>query len=228
MVKPYTYRATLTDPGLSDRPLHEWSPRGCAYEHDTHFIHAYGDYTGLLHFTDGLATVSEAKAGDLQHWISDHFGAEDIVEMDQDVGTVVEGVWRPGLYYLQETREALGGSDADLRSDESTLRILVERLDELLLYIEPSPSGLGSHSHRTRELLILACTEVENQWKRYLDLANYVGRGRNLTTADYVKLAPKLYLGEFAINLRPYEALEPLRPFQNWDAAAPTQSIPCV
>jgi hypothetical protein len=102
----------------------------------------------------------------------------------------------------------------------------VGRLDELLTYIEPSPNGLGSHSHKTRELLILACTEVENQWKRYLALASYVGGGRDFTTADYVRLAPKLYLKEFVIAVRPYDHLDPLQPFRDWDAAMPTRSIP--
>ncbi len=103
--------------------------------------------------------------------------------------------------------------------------MLVERLDELLLYIEPSANGLASYSHKTRELLILACTEVENQLNQYLRLAGY-GKEEDLTSNDYVKLEPRLYLREFVIALRPYEGIEPLAPFKGWEAARPTKSIP--
>ena len=145
--------------------------------------------------------------------------------MQLEVGNVIAAVWRPGLYYQSETPQALGGSETDVRSTEQALRMLVERLDELLLYVEPSANGLASYSHKTRELLILACTEAENQMKRYLTLANCPREG-GLNTRDYVRLAPKLYLSEYVIALKPYQDVESLKPFRGWEAARPTQSLP--
>ena len=145
--------------------------------------------------------------------------------MQLEVGNVIAAVWRPGLYYQSETLQALGGSETDVRSTEQALRMLVERLDELLLYVEPSANGLASYSHKTRELLILACTEAENQMKRYLTLANCPREG-GLNTRDYVRLAPKLYLSEYVIALKPYQDVESLKPFRGWEAARPTQSLP--
>ena len=121
--------------------------------------------------------------------------------MQLEVGNVTAGVWRPGLYYQDQTLQALGGSEVELRSAEQALRLLVERLDELLLYIEPSVSGLASFSHKTRELLILSCTEVELQLKQYLRLAAY-DREEDLSMNDYVRLEPRLYLREFVLTLR--------------------------
>jgi hypothetical protein len=145
--------------------------------------------------------------------------------MQLEVGNVIAAVWRLGLYFQSETLQALEGSETDVRSAEQALRMLVERLDELLLYVEPSANGLASYSHKTRELLILACTEAENQMKRYLTLANYHREG-DLNTRDYVRLAPKLYLSEYVIALKPYQDVESLKPFRGWEAARPTQSLP--
>ena len=38
---------------------------------------------------------------------------------------------------------------------------------EIFEYIEADINGLKFYIHKTRELLILACTEVENQWQHY-------------------------------------------------------------
>ena len=224
-MRALAYRNTRTDRPLWSEPVHESQPRGYAYELDTHFIHIYGRESGLWIISEGLA-VREKKTGDLRQWVVTHFGAEDIIEMRIDVGHAVSGVWRPGLYYQDQTLKALDVSEVSLRSAEQALRLLVERLDELLLYIEPSKHGLTSYSHKTRELLILACTEVENQWKQFLALAKYSKLGRDLKTSDYVKLAPKLYLHEFEMALRPYADRVTLSPFRAWTASKPTQSVP--
>jgi hypothetical protein len=95
MVQPMAYRNTRTDARLSDKPLHDWSPRGYAYEHDTHLIHMYGSSSALWTFTTGLATVSEAKGGEIRQWMTNHFGAQDVVEMNTPAGSVVEGYGVP-------------------------------------------------------------------------------------------------------------------------------------
>jgi hypothetical protein len=168
-MRALAYRNTRTDPRWSREPLHESLPRGYGYEHDAHYVHVGGQAAGLWTFDHGDAgTIAEGKGAgkELRRWVQQTFGAEDIVEMRLEVGNVTAGVWRPGLFYQDETLQALGGSEVELRAAEQALRLLVERLDELLLYIEPSANGLASFSHKARELLILSCTEVENQLKQ--------------------------------------------------------------
>jgi hypothetical protein len=83
-----------------------------------------------------------------------------------------------------------------------------------------------TYSHKTRELLILSCTEVENSWKQYLASARAAPvNGRDYTTNDYVKLHSKLFLSEFEITLKPYPVIGPIRPFDGWTPAQPTQSL---
>lgn len=226
-MKPVTFRNTKTDPRWSTEPFHEMWPRGYAYEEGGDFLYCCGQASGLWQFIMGNATLTEgnAKGIDFRRWLDQRFGADGIVEMQLEVGTTIRGVWRPGLYFNDELLSALGGSEVALRSAEQALRLLVERLDELLLYIEPSEHGLLSYSHKTRELLILACTEVEDQLKRYLSLADYE-KTAGLTTNDYVKLAPELHLHEYQLVLRPYEAIAPIAPFCGWDGNRPTQSLP--
>ncbi len=227
-MRPFTYRNTKTDPRWSREPFHRIRSRGYAYENATHYVHFGGHANGLWTFDHGNAgTLAQGNGGEggLRHWAEETFGAEDVVQMQLEVGHVVTGVWRPGLYYQNQTLQALGGSEVELRSAEQALRLLVERLDEMLLYVEPSAHGLAAFSHKTRELLILASTEVENQLKQYLRLAAYEKQD-DLSMADYVKLEPRLYVREFMLTLRPYEGVERLTPFRGWDAARPTRSLP--
>lgn len=219
------YRNTKTTiPGWVDT-LHVGQSRGVAYDAGSHFVHFYGYGRGLYGVSVGL-TATEKKSGSVNDWAKRVFGAEGIASATTPVGSTVSSVWRPGLYFLPETLQGLGNSESDQRSSEQSLRLLVERLDELLLYIEPDAHGLNAYSHKTRELLILSCTEVENTWKHYMRLATAApDNGKDFTTRDYVKLLGPLHLADFEVVLKPYSAVGALRPFGDWDATAPTKSL---
>jgi hypothetical protein len=220
-----TYRNTKTAlPGWVNT-VHLKEARGYSYEADTHFVHLYGKESGLWIISVGL-TATEKKGGGLDDWAIRVFGAEDIKPTIHPVGSTVSGVWRPGIYFNNEALQGLGNSQWDLRSSEQALRLLVERLDELLLYIEPDAHGLSAYSHKTRELLLLACTELENSWKYYMSLAcaSPIGGG-DFTTKDYVKLLKPLFLSEFEITMRPYSGVPTMKPFDGWDSNSPTKSL---
>src|SRR6202035_1353110 len=94
------------------------------------------------------------------------------------------------------------------------------------MFIEPDKDGLQAYSHKTRELLILASTEVENYWKQYLILASVPPQPNgNFTTNQYVRLRDSLFLREFQVNLPRYAKVDAARPFMNWDVSNPTRSI---
>ena len=87
-------------------------------------------------------------------------------------GTTIECVWRPGLYWDDQVSQALKVDLAKRRSAEQALHSLVERMTETLLYIEPEGAGLTArYGHAHAELLILACTEVENLWIQFMKIA---------------------------------------------------------
>ena len=223
-MKALVYRNTKTTvPHLS--PVHNEQPRGIAYETANHFVHIYGNDAGVWVMSPGL-TVTEKRTGLLRDWIERVFGAVDVEESLNEVGHTIEGVWRPGLVFESELLQGLKNTEIERRVAEQAIRILVQRLDEILLYIEPTKIGLGSYGHKIRELLILACTEVENSWKTYMIRAEAPpANGRVFTTRDYVKLHQPLFLQDFEISLPLYAVVEPLKPFRGWDVNEPTQSL---
>ena len=102
-------------------------------------------------------------------------------------------------------------------------RQLFGRLRELFGYIEPHPQNDLVHGMQQRELLILACTEVESAWKSILK-TNGLTQDR-WTTTDYVKLLKPLRLAEWSVRLSSHPDYPTITPFQSWNEIAPTKSL---
>ena len=223
-MRALVYRVTKhTIPGWA--PFHEKEPRGIAYESDTHFVHMFGKDKGLWVISTDL-TATQAKSGNLREWIDRTFGAVEIEEASCDVGHTIHGVWRPGLFFSEEVLQGLSATTVELRLAEQALLLLIQRLDELLHFVEPSPVTLQTHSHKARELLIIACTEVENAWKSYLRIAGVVPPAKgDFATNDYVKLLGPLRLTDYQASLPRYADIPLIRPFRGWSAAQPTKSL---
>lgn len=215
-------------PGLV-KDFHKGLEIGYAYETSTHYVHFYGTKRNFFSIHTGQ-TVIEDKATStyktLKDWVEFYFDAKNIQSMTSNVGESVEGVWRPALFYYEDTYKALNTSEPERRLSEQALRVLLEKLDDLFLYIEPDTISLDTYSHKIRELLILACTEVENFWSYFIKLSGTAPTGRNYTTQDYIKLKDKLFLPEFQFTLRSYVSLPAIRPFLTWNTTSPTASLP--
>jgi len=143
--------------------------------HDPHGIHQQHWGQGQVHYSQ--------KTGDVERTIG-KYQAQNIQQSENDVGKIVQHVWRPGLCI--DVPSALEINASEKTKAQRELRILLERLGDILLYIEPSPKSLQSYSHKIRELLILTCTAIESVWQSYLRLAG--NPPDRPTTNDYVKL----------------------------------------
>lgn len=231
-MKALTYFNTLTK-------LPNWSPNdhvhvsqklGFAYEDTDHFIHLYGWDGGFKGISIGL-TVVEGKNNDrtkgksLEEWAIEYFGASNIAQSLTDIGHSVKGVWRPGLYYNTDVIQAIGTTEHERYLSEQGIRVLIQKLDEIFLFVEPSNITKDTFSHKIRELLILSCTEVENFWNYYLKLSGIPERRNGYSTNDYVRLKEKLHLDEFEFNLTSCPELGAIRPFESWDSSNPTKSL---
>lgn len=139
-----------------------------------------------------------------------------------EVGDVIDHVWRPGL--CGNVFEALNVNEGEKARAKRELKILIERLHEILMYIEPAESCLKVYGHKIRELLILACTECESLWADYIRLAG--NTNQRLTTADYVKLKEKLFLSEYIVNFINHPIKLEFQPFSGWNKDRPTESLP--
>lgn len=221
-----TYINTHTKiPGWVDT-LHANQQRGYAYESNGRFFHIYGRAAGLWVLSTGLTASALQGSETLSSWTQKIFGANNQEPMFNAPGDVISGIWRPGLYFQKEIHQALAIDEYAQRSAEQSLRILIEKLDEILLYIEPSMAGLQTYGHKSRELLILACTEVENLWSQYMRLAGAAPNGRTFTTNDYVKLMNPLHLKEYQIDCKLIRNSYSIQPYSQWSTTSPTQSLP--
>jgi len=220
----YVYNNSITIiPGWA-KDLHESHELGYAYETNDRFIHIYGRDSGWYVQSTGL-TATMRNAGPIQDWIKNVFGGQSVQTAANPVGHAVKSVWRPGLHQYDQTRQALDFSVEEQRSSAQALRVLLEKLNELLLYVEPGPNGLKSYSHKTREFLILSCTEVENSWQHHLKSSGY-SSNTDFNTNDYVKLKAPLHLEEYEIQMLQYSSMiPPLVPFASWDDKSPSQSL---
>lgn len=170
-------------------------------------------------------TATETKSGSLDDWIDSVFGAQTKAMVEHEVGTVTDAVWRPGLYYDDQILQALDTDRVERRGAEQSLYVLVERLNELLLYIEPEAAGIAAYGPKSRELLILAATEAENVWAQYMRRANITPSEQGYNTQDYVRLSGPLHLAEYEVFLAAYAHAPKVRPFHGWVSTQPTKSL---
>ena len=143
----------------------------------------------------------------------------DIVEM--------EDIQRPGSFYPRISRENIFFSyvSEQFLQDVRAYQNIQYSLDGLFNYIEPSASNLSAYGHKIRELLILACTEVECLLVKTLVDNGYEQKDR-YSTSDYIKCKDILGLDKFDVTLVQYPSVKVFRPFHNWKAESPTKSLP--
>lgn len=134
---------------------------------------------------------------------------------------------RPFRGTLYPERVELPNADeyeAQLATMRAQLVSFMRLLDDICQTVHPSTATFDTYGHSIRNLLILACTEVESHWRGVL-LANGCERDR-FTTHDYVKLAKPMRLGDYGIRLPYYPGLDPFRPFNGWaEGSKPSQGL---
>lgn len=206
--------------------LHLSQQLGYAYELDDYFVHFYGRNKGLYIVSPGLTAIERKKENiTLEEWAKCSFGAENIKTMKTEPGYVQKCSWRPGIVERGEFEETLDFNDFERNDMEQALMILIKALTELFNYIEPDKQSLKVYSHKIRELLILACTEFENQCVCILKKRSINSQGNYYTTLDYVKLIEYCHLKEYVVQFGRYNDLEKIKPFNTWENSQPTKSL---
>jgi hypothetical protein len=110
-------------------------------------------------------------------------------------------------------------------------RSLFARLRDIFQVIEPCHEHDAVYGHELRQLLILACTEVESSWQAILKANGYPdttksGKPRRWTTKDYVKLLEPMRLHSYRLSLAAHPSYGDIWPFQGWEADNATGSLP--
>ncbi len=153
----------------------------------------------------------------IQDVLHNYFEFEIYKQENIDIGIKEKHIWKPLL--VGDLGKELDFSVYELCKAKRDLSILIQRLQEILLYVEPSKKCLQTYSHKLMELLILACTEFECWFKNY----NY---GKNERTSDYVNILKIVDLQKYKVELAGYSETFQSKPFANWNPNKPTQSLP--
>ncbi|WP_295991348.1 hypothetical protein [Rugamonas sp.] len=103
------------------------------------------------------------------------------------------------------------------------LAVLTRDLERIFQTVHPNPENFGVYGHDIRNLLILACTEVEAQWRGVLT-ANGM-EGKNFSTKDYFALKGTMKLDEYSVAFPSYPWIPQSNPFRDWLLEKPTQSL---
>jgi hypothetical protein len=101
---------------------------------------------------------------------------------------------------------------------------LFDQLVEIFRHVEPSTSNYLTYGHKIRELLLLACTEIESEWRAVLEENTRKESWRQrYSTTDYVRVGEPLHLGDYSVDLTDYGHLGSFAPFDKWSDVAPTK-----
>lgn len=92
-------------------------------------------------------------------------------------------------------------------------------------YLEPHTDNYQSYSNKLRELLMLACTEMEANFIGILSSNNILPARSNYNTGDFVKIVDVLYLRGWGASLKLRAGCGNVYPFREWSAAKPTASL---
>lgn len=144
---------------------------------------------------------------------------------------------KPGEYYRRMARpidqhphEAPGWNpgarhEADVMAiARGQLTALTRQLDRICQAVHPTQATFAAFGHDIRNLLILACTEVESHWRGVL-AANGMTRDR-FSTNGYVMLCPAMRLDAYAVTFPNYPWLAPISPFAGWGTTGkPSQEL---
>ncbi|GJL48112.1 TPA: hypothetical protein U2L65_000005 [Citrobacter farmeri] len=137
---------------------------------------------------------------------------------------------KPGQYFsrINKGEPALFSQQAigkQILDEIITFNNICNSLNELFNYIDPDIENLNCYGSKIREILILACTEVEYLLQNLLVENNYESINNRYSTKDYVKILDIVKLNEYSTLLSFYPDLENWSPFKEWDPSKPTTSL---
>lgn len=189
-------------------------------------LHTTDDVYFAMGVNEGGTVHHEQRPGasfeGLKDWVANSFGDNEPTESDYVPGTVYKRIHRP----LASSGSLFSTiSQAKLTESFVALRILLNKLEELFETVEPTAANLSTYGHKIREIILLGCMEVESSWSAVLKENEY-SSSPTWTTKDYVKLYAPMLLNCYTLALQSYPGLPRFTPFEDWDAAKPTQSLP--
>lgn len=165
--------------------------------------------------------IIKVDNGDIKSELSNAYNI-DLYELEIPPGEYYRRMARPG----RKSDNLISPSCKDfvdvVASSKGQFTALMRSLDDICRVVHPDGPNLMVYGHEIRNLLLLACTEIEAHWKGILK-ANGV---KGTSTVDYVKLYGPLRLHDYGVKFQDYPWLPEFRPFYGWgDGPNPTQRL---
>lgn len=106
------------------------------------------------------------------------------------------------------------------------LEIILDELFEIFKVVEPhsskkTKSNLETYGNRIRNVIILACTEVDALLKTILKGNNVKSEGKNYCMVDYLKLKEPMCLDCYTMSFRYIKDIGEWSPFKKWYSNSP-------
>ena len=201
------------------------APYAFAYE-DSCFYYALSKDIPFNHLA---IEEQKSKYTTLEDWIKNKFKATDIRPSLNQAGKFYKRMWHPPNYL---SPESLISNPESYTQSLVVIELLIKKMNELFLTIEPTEKNIHVFGLKIRELLLLACMEVEASWKGVLKEHEYIKNSKNSeqhwNTTDYIKLLEPMCLANYTLALRSYPNFPRFRPFSCWSQKpkfGPTKSL---
>ncbi|MBD2094487.1 hypothetical protein H6F90_04895 [Trichocoleus sp. FACHB-591] len=193
------------------------APYAFAYKYEDNHVK---DYVAFSANSSGIGFSESQGQKNLEDWLRYRFFATNIRPALYAPGRFYKRMWRPPGYL---PRQLLAPDLKTLTQSALSVELLIDRMQELFATVEPSSRNIEAFGHKIREILLLACMEVEASWVGVLKEHGYIRN--HYTTKDYVKLIVPMCLEDYQVQLRWYPDFPSFKPFERWDSSKPTQSI---
>ena len=144
----------------------------------------------------------------------DVYGCGPAVQTPMRSGEFYPRIWRGGR--TPSPRELSPADTANLVSTVRATRMLYSKLGPLFAAVEPHEMQDLTYGLLQREIMILACTEVESAWRTVLEQSNASprsGKPGRWSTNDYVRLLGPMRLAEWKVSLSAHHAYREIRRF---------------
>ena len=105
------------------------------------------------------------------------------------------------------------------------LEIIVEELFDVFKVVEPDESNLQTHGNAIRNIIFLACTEVDALFKQILKNNGLEKSNDRYKTNDYFELKKPLRIDEYSVSFSNFDTIKDFSPFQKWESPNTTQTL---
>lgn len=195
------------------------APYAFAYE-DSCFYYALSEQCPFNHLA---IEEQKSKYTTLEDWIKNKFKATDIRPSLNQAGKFYKRMWHPSDYL---SPALLISNPESYTQSLVVIELLIKKMNELFLTIEPTEKNVHVFGLKIRELLLLACMEVEASWKGVLKEHEYIKNSKQpWNTTDYIKLLEPMCLANYTLALRSYPNFPHFQAFSCWSQDQPTKSL---